>query len=504
VANQPVSTGLHVRHLSKTFAVNRVLADVALDVAPGEVHGLVGQNGSGKSTLIKILAGYHDPDPGGVIDFDSADLVTATRGGRIRFVHQDLGLVLELNAIDNLALHGGYARGLFGRVKWSEQEAFTRQMLNRFELDLDVESPLSEARPVERTIVALAAAMQSWDAEGGLLVLDEPTASLPADEVQRLLDLIRRLRHQGAAILYVSHRLDELVGLADRVTALRGGHIVGTIYGDDIDSERIARLMVGEHFAPHVRKSRAVEIRPVVIEARNIRARFVKDVSIVARQGEVVGIAGLAHSGPQELLYAIAGASDDAQGEIRLPGVATDWFDIRKLKAGDVQLVPADRAADGIIGDFTVVENISLSSLDRVSRAGRLDHREERKMVQSWRDQFAIEGGEREEAAATLSGGNQQKVVLARCLAHEPQVLVMCEPTAGVDIAARATIHSLIDKLALEGLTILVSSSDLDELLAISTRILVMSGGRIAELDMEHTNELSLLEAMEADWNYSQ
>src|SRR5213592_2395791 len=224
-----VRDALRVTRLSKTFAGTRALIDAALDIRPGEIHALVGQNGSGKSTLIKTLAGYHAADAGSQaqIDGEPFDLGHAVPDG-LRFVHQDLGLVLELSALDNLALHGGFARGLGGRVLWREQERKTRAILERFGVELDIHCPLAAATPVERTVVAIAAALQGWHGGGGLLVLDEPTAVLPHDEVERLYGFVREVQRAGTSVLYVSHRMDEIFDLADRVTILREGKVVGT------------------------------------------------------------------------------------------------------------------------------------------------------------------------------------------------------------------------------------------------------------------------------------
>src|SRR3954464_15169084 len=245
---------LRIGALSKTFGATRALIGAALDIRPGEIHALVGQNGSGKSTLIKTLAGYHTPDPGSLAELDGEPFALghAVPDG-LRFVHQDLGLVLELNAMDNLALHGGFARGALGRVRWREQERETRRVLARFGVDLDIPRPLAAATPVERTVVAIAAALQGWHGGHGVLVLDEPTAVLPHDEVERLFAVVREVRKAGTAILYVSHRMDEIFELADRVTILRGGRLVGTHDIATLDPRALAGLMVGEDVDPDYR-----------------------------------------------------------------------------------------------------------------------------------------------------------------------------------------------------------------------------------------------------------
>src|SRR5918994_6216875 len=245
---------LRIDQLSKTFGATRALIDAGLDIRPGEIHALVGQNGSGKSTLIKALAGYHAPDAGSLAEIDGEpfDLGHAVPDG-LRFVHQDLGLVLELNAMDNLALHGGFAHGALGRVRWREQEQETHRVLARFGVDLDIHRPLASATPVERTVVAIAAALQGWHGGRGVLVLDEPTAVLPHNEVERLFAMVREVRKAGTSVLYVSHRLDELFEIADRVTVLRAGRVVTTVPIADVDGRGLASLMVGENVDPDYR-----------------------------------------------------------------------------------------------------------------------------------------------------------------------------------------------------------------------------------------------------------
>jgi ribose transport system ATP-binding protein len=263
---------LRVAGLSKTFGATRALQDVSIDIRPGEIHALMGQNGSGKSTLIKSLAGYHQPDHGAdaELDGEAFDIGHVVPDG-LRFVHQDLGLVLELSAQDNLALHGGFAKGFGGRVLWREQERETYRMLERFNVQLDIHQPLAAATPVERTVVAIAAALQGWHGGGGVLVLDEPTAVLPHDEVERLFAVVREVRKAGTAILYVSHRIDEIFQLADRVTILRGGKLVSTVSIEEIDPRSLAGLMVGEDVDPDYRAPVAGKPdAPVVLETRDV------------------------------------------------------------------------------------------------------------------------------------------------------------------------------------------------------------------------------------------
>ena len=499
----PTPPVLQIGGLSKTFGATRALIDASLDIRPGEIHALVGQNGSGKSTLIKTLAGYHAPDPGSHAELDGTpfNLGQAVPDG-LRFVHQDLGLVLELNAMDNLALHGGFAHGAMGRVRWREQAEDTHRVLARFGIDLDIHRPLAAATPVERTVVAIAAALQGWHGGSGVLVLDEPTAVLPHDEVERLFAMVREVRSAGTSVLYVSHRLDEIFELADRVTVLRGGRVIGTHAVSDIDAAGLASEMVGEEVDPDYRAPVAARPdAPVVLEARDVHGRWLRGVDLDVHRGEILGIAGLAGAGVLELPYVIAGCAPHAvTGRIRLPERSDEWTDASDARDLDIPLVPADRGREGIVAEFAVSENLSLSVLGRLGRRGHLDKRAEAQLVEEWTRRLGVVAAGPGAPIATLSGGNQQKVVVARCLVRDPALLVLCEPTAGVDIGTRVAIYDLIAELSRNGLTVVLSSSDAGDVLAMCTRVVVLRGGQVAaELGGDGLTEHALVSAMEGE-----
>ena len=494
-------TILRIQSLSKTFGGTRALIDVDLEVKAGEIHALVGQNGSGKSTLIKSLAGYHHPDPGAQAWFEADEFQLGSQldgHDRLRFVHQDLGHILELGVIDNLALRGAYVRGRLGRIRWAEQERTTRSLLARFGVELDLYRPLSEATPVERVVVAIVAAIQGWEEGRGLLVLDEPTAVLPPHEVEQLFELVGEVRRAGASVLYVSHRLDEIFRIADRVTVLRGGRKVATEDVANLTPRQLATLMVGEDVDPDFR----AEIRvgtgsPVALEAKDLRSRYLKGVSFSLRHGEVLGIAGLPGSGAEQIPYALAGAlGRDATGQVRLTGRESMALGGKHLLG--IPLVPADRAREAIVAEMSVADNLSLATLDRLSSGVKLSRSREQALVSDWFDKLQIRAAGPVAPISTLSGGNQQKVVMARCLAIEPSVLLLCEPTAGVDIATRIALYRLIADQAERGLGVIVSSSDVGDLLAMCTRVLVLRDGVIArELLGERLTESMLHHAIE-------
>jgi ABC-type sugar transport system ATPase subunit len=498
---------LRVTALSKRFGGTQALDDVDLEVAPGEIHALIGPNGSGKSTLIKILAGYHHAEPGAVAELDGEpfDLgqVTASRHDRLRFVHQELGLVGELSAIDNLALSHGFARTAFGNIRWPEMARRTSALVERFGLGIDVRRPLAKATPVQRTVVAIAAALQGWEGRRGVLVLDEPTAVLPPGEVARLFDIVREVRDAGAGVLYVSHRMDEIFALADRVTVIRGGRRIATCRVAELTPRSLAGLMAGEEVETDHRPAPPPARGEPVLQVRDLWAGPLRGVGFDLARGERLGITGLVGSGHEIVPYAVCGAhAGRVSGRLRLPERSERWTDARDADGLGLPLVPADRAGEGVIGDFSVGENLTLPLLDRLrAGSGRLRRRRESALAEDWIRRVGVRTAGGHPAGAritTLSGGNQQKVVMARCLAQRPPVLTLCEPTAGVDIATRLQLYDLIARQADEGTGVIVSSSDTQDLLALCTRVLVVRDGRIArEIGGRDVTESALVHAME-------
>ncbi|MDH6626183.1 ABC-type sugar transport system ATPase subunit [Streptomyces sp. LBL] len=502
---------LRVSGLSKRFGGTQALKDVDLDIAPGEIHALIGPNGSGKSTLIKILAGYHHAEAGAVAELDGEafDLgqVTGSRHDRLRFVHQELGLVGELSATDNLALSRGFARTAVGNIRWSEMERRTTALVERFGLGIDVRRPLSTATPVQRAVVAIAAALQGWEGRRGVLVLDEPTAVLPPGEVARLFDIVREIRDAGAGVLYVSHRMDEIFALANRVTVIRGGRRIATRPVAELTPRSLAELMAGEEretaYRPRLPSAPAEAVSApteAVLEVRDLWAGPLRGIGFDVARGERLGITGLVGSGHEVVPYAVCGAyPGPVRGKMRLTERSGRWVDAREAGALNIPLVPADRAGEGVIGDFSVGENLTLPLLDRLrARAGRLHRSRESALADEWIRRVGVRTAGRGARITTLSGGNQQKVVVARCLAQRPPALALCEPTAGVDIATRLQLYELIERQADDGMGVIVSSSDTEDLLALCTRVLVVRDGRIVrEISGRDITERALVHATE-------
>lgn len=493
---------LALENVSKTFAGTQALQDVDLDIRAGEVHALVGQNGSGKSTLIKLLAGYHQPDPGSVARYNGEGFHLGQREAsgfsHVRFVHQDLGLVLEMNATENLALTAGFVTGPSGRVHWKEQEERTRASLARLGVDLDIRKPLGAATPVERTIVAIAAALTGWESGRGLLVLDEPTAVLPHTEVDRLLDIVRGVQQLGASVLYVSHRLDEIFKIADRVTVLRDGRVVATRDTAGLDTQSLAELMVGDRVDAAFRLDRPpVVAASSVLAVRDLAGGTLRRLTASVAPGEILGVAGFAGSGSEEVPYLLAGARAATGGEVKLSDER--WEPASRLGSSGFPLVPADRQREAAVADFSVGENLTLRVVGGFARAGTVSARREAEVVREWIRKLQIKVSSPDASIMSLSGGNQQKVIMGRCLAADPRVLVLAEPTAGVDVGTRQAIYELIGDLADRGLAVVVTSTDTTDLIALCSRVVVLARGeQCAELVGDEIDERSLLAAMEA------
>jgi ABC-type sugar transport system ATPase subunit len=478
---------LRVVDVSKSYPGTLALSHVSLGVRGGEVHTLVGQNGSGKSTLVKILAGYHTPDSGEILIDGTTTGRKLRSDDRLRFVHQELGLVTQMSATDNLGLQSQFIVGRSRRIQWRRQEALTEQLLARFDLRLDLSRPLTEATPCERALVAIVAALVGFEAGNGILVLDEPTALLPPHETSRLLSIIRELRSTGIGILYISHRIDEVFAIADRVSVLRDGRLVATEDIGGLTEQALIQLMVGRELEGLAAEDESPANGRIVVDELRFRHRGIwKDVSLAIREGEVVGVAGLAGSGREELPYALASGqlrSQDSLGKDRRLIVA---------------FVPADRADEGVIRQMSLTENLTLSSLEGNRSWGIIKRRREERVVEEWLSKLAIVTSGPRAVISSLSGGNQQKVLLARCLQQKPQLLVMAEPTAGVDVAARRMIYEIVLSSAREGLAVVVASSDIGDLVALCSRVLVFSDGKITQvLKGSEVSEDNILRAME-------
>lgn len=475
---------LRIDHLSKTFPGQVAISDVSVAVEAGEVHALVGQNGSGKSTLIKVLAGYHQPDPDGAqawvngVPLTLGDGPAAAAAG-IRFVHQDLGLVGSINAIENIALTAGYQTGRGGRIRWREESARTREALAGLGLtDIDVKAPIATLPPSQRTGVAIARALVGWENGATLLVLDEPTATLPGEDVQRLFEVVHRLKERGVSILYVSHHLDEVFELADRVTVLRDGQRIATVPVGELDHMGLVELIVGHHIETTTATESNVE-GPPLATIRGLSGGTVHGIDLDVYPGEIVGLAGITGSGREHVLGLIAGQLARSDGDVIVDGAVIENYRPKQAIQSGVAFVPAERGLRGTVGPMNVRENLSISDVSRHFRGGRLRRRAEVDETHHWIERLSIKTSGTEAMIGSLSGGNQQKVMFGKALRLKPKLLLLDEPTQGIDIGAKEQIHQLVDAAATSGVATVVASTDTDELVRLCHRVVVLANGRI-------------------------
>lgn len=472
---------LRIEHLSKTFPGQVALDDVSIEVAPGQVHALVGQNGSGKSTLIKVLAGYHQPDPGGAAWINGAPLtlgdgVAAIHAG-VRFVHQDLGLVGMLSAAENLALTAGFLTGPGKRIRWRDEIARTREALHHLGVGhIDVKAPVDSLPPSNRTAIAIARALVGWEDGANLLILDEPTATLPGDDVQRLFEVIHRLKERGVSILYVSHHLDEVFELADTVTVLRDANRIASVPVADLDHDKLVELIVGRRI-DSVASSEVQATGSPVFTVRNLRGRTVDGLDLDVRAGEIVGLAGVTGSGREHVLGLIAGQTPRDDGEVLLDGTSIENYAPRQAMRAGVAFVPAERALRGTVAGMTVRENLSITDLKRHVRRGRVHRKSELDETKDWIGRLSIKTSGPDAMIGSLSGGNQQKVMFGKALRLAPKLLLLDEPAQGIDIGAKDQLHTLVEQAAADGMAVLVASTDTDELVRLCHRVIVLVNG---------------------------
>lgn len=496
---------LKVRGLTKTFPGVKALDGVELTVSPGEVHALLGENGAGKSTLLKILSGAQGSDTG-LIEFDGRPLdaetpVDATTAGIVT-IYQEFSLIPPLSVAENIFL-GRQPRGTFG-VDYAKMYTDAKKSLDRIGLDLNPRRTVSSLSVAEQQMVEIARALSM---QSKLIIMDEPTAALSGSEVDTLLDIVQELRRQGISVIYVTHRLPEVFRICDGYTVLRDGKMVATGAVADTDEDGLIKAMVGREIDHLFRKRGNVNRSELALEARNLNsvqnmrdpnAITVRDVSFKTYYGEVLGIAGLVGAGRTEMARMLFGADKKRSGDILIDGTLVDIgspMDAINLGLG---MVTEDRKAQGCFLDLSVKQNISIASLEQLSNsAGVLNLRAETEMFLKNRDQLDIKVAGQKQAIGKLSGGNQQKALIARWLARAPKILIVDEPTRGIDIRAKAQVHDILFELANQGKAVIVISSELPEILTVSDRILTMSEGRITgEFNRDGANEEILMRSM--------
>ncbi|GBF06361.1 monosaccharide-transporting ATPase [Deinococcus aerius] len=497
----PAQPLLVMEGITKTFPGVLALQDASLRVGPGEVHALIGQNGAGKSTLIKILTGAYRRDRGTIrlagqeVDFHSPQ--AAQRGG-ISTIYQEVNLVGFRSVAENVFLGREPRRSLL--IDWRAMNAEAKRVLERFDVRVDVTRPLASYSVAVQQMVAIARAVSY---QSRLVIMDEPTSSLDDREVETLFGVIRQLKAEGVSVVFVSHRLDELYAVCDRVTIMRDGRTVDERAMGEISKLELVAKMLGKEIGEVRREGETAFERTgppgeTVLDARDLRSgTALRGASVNVRAGEIVGLAGLLGSGRSETARAIFGADELTGGELRVNGKPADFHSPADAISRGIGFCSEDRKTEGIIPHMTVRENLTLALLPALSRAGIVDPARQAEVVDRFITRLGIKTAGPDQKIRELSGGNQQKVLLARWLCLNPKLLLLDEPTRGIDVGAKAEIQGLLSELAREGMGVLMISSELEELAEGSNRVVVLRDGRsVAELPREGLTQDAIMTAM--------
>ena len=488
-----VAPVLALSGVSKSFDAVAALRDVRLELYAGEAHGLVGENGAGKSTLVKVLAGVHPPDEG-TLTLDGEPLVlsgpAASLAAGIAVIYQEPTLFPDLSVAENIFIGRQPLRSL-RRIDTAAVRSSAARLFDRLGVHMDLDRPARGLSIADQQLVEIAKAL-SFDAR--VLVMDEPTAALSGVEVDRLASVVRSMRDAGAAVLFISHRFDEIFALSQRITVLRDGRWISTDATPDTSVDRLVRRMVGREVSSMYPKQ-ASTVREVRLEVRGLRRQGVfSDVSFTVRSGEIVALAGLVGAGRSEVIRAIFGIDRYDAGEVRVEGMRLPRGSTAAAISAGLALVPEDRRQQGLVMELSVERNATLPRRWSLSRLGLLLWGAERRSARAWTNRLQVKAARLSDPAWMLSGGNQQKVVLAKWLSTEPRVLIVDEPTRGIDVGTKAEVHRLLSRLAADGVAVLMISSELPEVLGMADRILVMHEGRlVADISRDRANEESVM-----------
>ena len=490
---EPRQALLDVQDVSKSFDAVAAVQGVSFPLYAGEAHALVGENGAGKSTIVKMLAGVHRPDTGRlVVDGKPADFTNpaAAKAAGIAVIYQEPTLFPDLSVAENIVM-GAQPLGRLNMIDRAAMRAHAVELFRRLGVHVDPDRPARGLSIADQQIVEIAKALS---AEARVLVMDEPTAALSGHEVERLFAVARSLRDEGAAILFISHRFEEVTALCQRVTIMRDGKRVSTDPISDLTVEEMVRRMVGRDLDALFPKQ-DVEAGEVVLEVEGLtKAGVFKDVSFSVRAGEIVALAGLVGSGRSEVVQAVFGVDRRDSGTVRLFGRRLKPHSPRAAMAAGMALVPEDRRQQGLVMDLSIERNVTLPRSGALARLGLLLGGRERREAAEWTRRLQTKYRRLGDVVGTLSGGNQQKVVLAKWLATAPRLLIVDEPTRGIDVGTKAEVHRLMSSLAAEGVAVVMVSSELPEVLGMADRVLVMREGRIvAEIPRSEATEESVM-----------
>jgi rhamnose transport system ATP-binding protein len=484
--------GLH--GVSVSFGAVRALQDARLELEAGEVHGLVGENGAGKSTLVKVLAGVHAPDAG-TVALDGRDVAFAgpadARAAGIAVIYQEPTLFPDLSVAENIFMGRQPLRPPLRRIDTVAMRRRTTDLFARLGVHVDPDRPARGLSIADQQLVEIAKALSF---EARVLVMDEPTAALSGVEVERLFAVARSLRDAGAAVLFISHRFDEIFDVCDRVTVMRDGRWISTDPTEALTIDQLVRRMVGREVSSMYPKGDAV-VREPRLEVRGLTRRgSFADVTFTVHGGEIVALAGLVGAGRTEVIRAVFGVDRYDAGQVAVGGVRLPPGDTAAAIAAGVALVPEDRRAQGLVMELSVERNATLPRRWSLSRLGLLVGGAERRSARTWTERLRVRAGRLSDPVSNLSGGNQQKVVLAKWLSTQPRVLIVDEPTRGIDVGTKAEVHRLLSELAADGVAVLMVSSELPEVLGMADRILVMHEGRlVADIPRARAHEESIM-----------
>lgn len=482
MTEQPI---LRMEGISKEFPGVLALNNVQLEVLPGEIMGLLGENGAGKSTLMKILSGVYKKDTGRILlegrDIEVRNPHQAQMLG-ITIIYQELNLMPNLTVAENVFI--GREPNKFSLIKWQQLYEQTEALINHLGIQLSPTARVANLSVAEQQMVEIARALS---VKARVIIMDEPTSALTKNEVQHLFTTIRDLKAQGLGIIFISHRMEEVFEICDRITVLRDGEYVGTVQAKESSPDEIIRMMVGREVSEYFGQGQGSS-GDIVLDVRNLsrvgipedpNKKVLKNISFQVRQGEIVGFAGLVGAGRTELARSVFGVDPRSSGEISIDGKPVQINAPRDAIQLGIGMVPEDRKMQALFLAMSVEENASIASLDRVSRFGFIQRRKQRASVREYVEDLSIRFARYEQKVLDLSGGNQQKVIIARWLALKPKILIMDEPTRGIDVGAKAEVHSLMRELAQRGVAVLMISSELPEVLAMSDRVLVMHEGHL-------------------------
>ncbi|MGN7247459.1 sugar ABC transporter ATP-binding protein [Janibacter anophelis] len=490
---------LEARGISKTFGSNTVLADADLVIRPGEIHALIGQNGSGKSTLVKVLTGYHAPDEGGSLRVDNTALALPVRWSEaqqagISVVHQDLGLLDHLSVSENIGIGGYTAHPVTRKIDWAAQREVARRVLARLDLDIDPATPVSALSASERAEVAIARALRDQRPGEGLVILDEATRALPREELDHFHGLLRKVVADGTSVLMVSHNLDEVLSVSDKVTVLRDGRVAGAgVATSEVTEADLARLMLGKSVDAVVRRSGSVAQGADALVVTGLTGPGVEGLDLTVRAGEVVGLTGLPGSGFESVPYLLTGARPAAEGALEVRG---QRLPLRSLSVATavrhgIALVPEGRIREGLAVELSLRDNIALPNVGRRGRPWFVSRGWQESDSRHYIDRLDIRTTGPQALVKELSGGNQQKVLLGKWLSVRPDFLVLHEPTQAVDVGARRDILTTIGEAADRGIGVLHVSIEPSDLVEVCDRVLVHHSGQpLRELRTTDPDEL--------------